>query len=829
MAGGKPIKISILANAQKAIAETNKLKSALGDLGSATGASKLKNGLKNVAKGVALGAGAAIVAVGALAVSTAKDLMRVERLGAQTTAVIKATGGAAGRSKTQVDAMADRLEAMTGAERETVTEGQNMLLTFKNIKGKQFDAATKAALDMGVAMNKGSLQGLDLSKTSIQLGKALNDPVKGISALSKVGVSFNEQQKEQIKRMTEAGDVAGAQGVILKELQGEFGGAAAAAGKTTEGMMAKVQNSFGNIAEEVFGFILPLLQKLLGFVTAKVLPALEKFGTWLKGDGAVQAKAFGDQFKTNVLPTLKAFGEFLMGTVVPAVAAFGKFLISNGKAVLIAVGVIATLVAGYRAYIAVQKIIVATMAVANALHLKSVATWVAEKAAIVATTIASKAQSAALLAMYAGQFIAAQARTLVGWVAQTAALIANRVAAAAVVAGQFLLRGAMIAATAAQWLFNAAMTANPIGIVIALVAALVAGLVWFFTKTKAGQAIVTAVWSGIQTAISAVVSWWQNTALPTIKAVWTGITAAFQAGKDAVGRFMNAAWNVIKKVWSFTPLGLIVTNWGKIMAFFKSIPGKVKAFFTQAINFVKAAWSYSPLGLIINNWSRIMAFFRGIPGKVKAVFGNAVAWLVRAGLNILIGMRRGVEAGWRGVSGFLSGIPGRVRGFLGSAGSILYNAGSSIINGFLNGLQSAWGAVTNFVSGIANWIRDHKGPIAYDRRLLIPAGQAIMNSLRSGLADGISPLKRTLNRVTSVITGTDLGSLSTEVNVASGRINTNLAIERQGASGVSGSGTPLSVTVEFEKTGDPLIDTLIEMLRKRVRVNGGNVQAVLGT
>lgn len=746
MAGGKPIKISILANAQKAIAETNKLKGALSDLGNATGASKLKNGLKNVARGVAVGAGALIAGVGVLAVSTAKDLMRIERLGAATSNAIKATGGAAGRSKGQVDAMAQQLERMTGAEAESITEGQNMLLTFKNIKGDQFDAATKAALDMGVAMNKGSLQGLDLSKTSIQLGKALNDPVKGISALSKVGVSFNAQQKEQIKRMAEAGDVAGAQGIILKELQGEFGGAAAAAGKTTEGMIAKVQNSFGNMAEEVFAFILPLIAKIGEWIQTKALPALQKFGDWMRSDGVVYIRQFGDAFSQNVFPVLKQLGAVLTGTVIPAIVNLGTWIVKNRDWLSAIAVTILTAVAGFKAFVAVMAIV----------------------------------------------------------------------------------RGAIAAAAAIQAVWNIALAANPIGIIILAVAALVAGLVYFFTQTKTGQKIVQTVWKAIQTAINAVVSWWQNTALPIIQAVWTSITTAFQQGKDAVGRFMKAAWDIIKRVWSFTPLGLIVTNWGKIMAFFRGIPGKVRAFFTQAINFIKTIWRYTPLGLIVSNWGRIMSFFQGIPGKVGRVFGSAVRWLVGAGRAVMSGLRSGVVAGWNTVWGFLTGLKGRIGGAIGNAGSILYNAGRAILTGLLSGLKSAWGAVTSFVGGIADWIAANKGPIAYDKRLLIPAGRAIMDGLRKGLEDEISPLKRTLNAVTSVITGTDLGTLSTEVSVASGRINGAIAIERQGVS-AGGSGVGLNVSVEFEKTGDPLIDTLIEMLRKRVRVNGGNVQSVLGT
>ena len=230
--------------------------------GDLTALKKASSGVGKVLGGVGVVGAAAFAAVGTVAIQTTKDLMRVERLGAQTEAVLKATEGAAGRTQKQVDALATKLERMSGAEAETVTEGQNMLLTFKNIKGKQFDQATKAMLDMGVAMNKGSLEGLDLKSTSVQMGKALNDPIKGITALSKVGVSFTGKQKKMIERMMEAGDVAGAQGVILKELGGEFGGAAKAAGSTTEGMFAKIKNTFGNIAESTLSFVLPMLQNV---------------------------------------------------------------------------------------------------------------------------------------------------------------------------------------------------------------------------------------------------------------------------------------------------------------------------------------------------------------------------------------------------------------------------------------------------------------------------------------------------------------------------------------------------------------------------------------
>jgi phage-related minor tail protein len=104
-----------------------------------------------------------------------------------------------------------------------------MLLTFTNIKDKVLDAATAVSVDMAQAL------GGDPKSQAIALGKALNDPIKGITALTRVGVTFTDEQKAQIQAMQEAGDMAGAQTVIINELNKEFGGSAKAAADATGG------------------------------------------------------------------------------------------------------------------------------------------------------------------------------------------------------------------------------------------------------------------------------------------------------------------------------------------------------------------------------------------------------------------------------------------------------------------------------------------------------------------------------------------------------------------------------------------------------------------
>ena len=171
-----------------------------------------------------------------------------------------------------------------------------MLLTFTKIGKAIFPQATEAALDMAQKF------GGDATSQAVILGKALNDPIKGISALTRIGVQFTDAQKEQIKSMVEAGDVAGAQKVILGELQTEIGGVARAAGTTLSGKLEILKNKFGNIKEEIGGALIPVITDLVTKVSDGIGPAFD----WLKQNG------------DKLLPVLAAIGAMILAAVVPA-------------------------------------------------------------------------------------------------------------------------------------------------------------------------------------------------------------------------------------------------------------------------------------------------------------------------------------------------------------------------------------------------------------------------------------------------------------------------------------------------------------------------------
>lgn len=186
------------------------------------------------------------------------------RVMAQTEAVIRSTGGAAGYTAEGIAQLASEIQKTTPIADEAAQSGINMLLTFTNIGRDVLPQATQAMVDMATAMNGGVTPGAEeLSNTAIQLGKALNDPVQGVTALRRVGVSFNDDQIALIENLVNTNRGLEAQKMVLNELGKEFGGSAAAQAKTFEGQLKMVQNGFNDFQESVGHTVIPALTYLM--------------------------------------------------------------------------------------------------------------------------------------------------------------------------------------------------------------------------------------------------------------------------------------------------------------------------------------------------------------------------------------------------------------------------------------------------------------------------------------------------------------------------------------------------------------------------------------
>lgn len=250
-------------------------------------------GMKAVAGG-ALAAGAAIGGLGAFLIQGVKDAASYQTLQAKTAAVLKSTGNAAGTSVKAIQAHAASLESLSGVDEELYINSQNVLATFTGVqnkvgKGNQiFDRATVAIGDMSAAL------GTDLQASTIHVGKALNDPIKGITALQRVGVNFTKSQKDQIKAMVESGNKMGAQKLILAELNKEFGGAAKAAGSGFAGSLARAKDALSDAGRAIGQQLLPHVTKLADWLATKGIPATI---AWAKETGP------------KLVPVLKAAGS----------------------------------------------------------------------------------------------------------------------------------------------------------------------------------------------------------------------------------------------------------------------------------------------------------------------------------------------------------------------------------------------------------------------------------------------------------------------------------------------------------------------------------------
>lgn len=235
---------------------------------------------------------------------------------AQVESALASMGPVAGRTADQLSEMAGQLQkTSTFDDDEILKKVTANLLTFGNVQGEVFDKAQQAAVDLSARL------GQDLQSSAIQLGKALNDPVKGVTALQRVGVSFTESQKEMIEKMVEAGDTAGAQKLILGELEKQFAGAAQAARDAAPG--SDTVDAWREFQETVGELVLNVLPPLTDILTT-VLNAFNSLSpevqTLVVG-GVALAAALGP-IVTVVGAVVTGFGALmpLIGAAIPIVA-----------------------------------------------------------------------------------------------------------------------------------------------------------------------------------------------------------------------------------------------------------------------------------------------------------------------------------------------------------------------------------------------------------------------------------------------------------------------------------------------------------------------------
>lgn len=210
--------------------------------------------MQRLGVGLSAGVTAPIAALGATSV---KAFMDHEKAVAGMEAALASMGDRAGFTSQQLQDMANQLELSQAVDAdEVLSKVTANLLTFGNVANDEFARAQQAAVDLSARL------GQDLQSSAIMVGKALNDPVQGLTALRRVGIQLTDEQEGLIKSFVATGDVAKAQGIILEELARQFGGQAAAQAATLDGQLRQLNLAWGAFQEQI------------GAVVAQVLPPL---------------------------------------------------------------------------------------------------------------------------------------------------------------------------------------------------------------------------------------------------------------------------------------------------------------------------------------------------------------------------------------------------------------------------------------------------------------------------------------------------------------------------------------------------------------------------
>ena len=288
---------------------------------------KLKKFGKNIqktGKSLTTGLTLPILALGAASV---KAFDEQQKAIAQVEAGLKSTAGTVGFTSKELQKMAADLQKTTLFGDEEILKGATaQLLTFTNITGKEFAKTQKIALDLATRLDG------DLKSASIMLGKALNDPVANLSALSRAGIQFSTEQKETIKSLVETNRLADAQTIILAELEKQYGGSAEAAAAAGMGPIKQLQNELSDLSEQI---------------GQRLIPYIKTFVTWIKGL-AEKFDGLSESQKDSIVkwglilaalgPTLIIIGKMATGisALIPIVKSLTAAIAANPSILLAA-------------------------------------------------------------------------------------------------------------------------------------------------------------------------------------------------------------------------------------------------------------------------------------------------------------------------------------------------------------------------------------------------------------------------------------------------------------------------------------------------------------
>lgn len=722
---------------------------------------------------------------------TLQDLQRIETINAQTSATIKSTGGAAGVSASEIADLASSIENLTATEGELVQEGANTLLTFTNIKNAAgegndiFNQATLAVTDYSRAM------GTDMQAASIQVGKALNDPIKGVSALSKAGVQFTDQQKEMITAMVEAGDVAGAQKIILGELNTQFGGSGAAYAETTAGKIALLGHAWGNFGETLLGAVAPALGQFAEIGTNAInwvteSPGMAAFSGWLGGlPGLVGAAASGLAGIFDIL----ANGDFT-GPL------FGTFDEDSGL-----VDFLFRVREGFQNLGALAGPIIASIAPAFAQlgpAIGGVLPMLSPLGLVFQALLPVLPQIGAMVAVLAVQLSGMLGAAL----AQVAPLFGMLVSTMSGVFIQVIpLVVQLVTMLSAALGQVVPVVSGVLAALMPLIATLITQLAPIFTQlVTAVLPPVIQILGMVAAAIGPLIQVIAGLLIPIIQALLPVVVTVFSVIAQVITSAMQIVQGIIQVV-----TGIITGNWRAVWAGIQNILSGV---WNAIVTLVRGALSI--VGSVISGGLNAAAGVVGsILGSIAGTFSSIFGGIGRA-----VGDTIGT------VVGFFTSLPGKIMGALSGAGSWLYNVGADIVRGLQNGVASLAGSIGNFfLSLLPGWIvGPFKAALGISSPSKVFAGYG--ENIGEGIIQGVSGMKEAVNAaVGSLVSVPAVGAVGAAVAVAATNAVTAVPVGRRGAA-AERPGESYTFTGPLFGSAEQIVDE-IQKRKRRANVLAG--------
>lgn len=603
----------------------------------------------------------------------------------------------------------------------TLKAAQAQLGTFA-LTADQVKTLTPALADM-IANNKGYNA---TAQDGVQIANLLGKVMTGsATALSKYGVTMTDAQKKVLQE----GSASEKAAMAAKVLEANFGGINKALADTPQGKMTILQHeiaglktSVGNDLIAAFGgvggAVIKMVQAVEPLITAffdkvaalaeKIGPPLEKvFGAVADKISKINFSGFTGQLSglsgpiaavTGLLGAAGLGGALSGLSGVPVIGGllskFGGVLSGLGGPVTLVIGALAGLIA-------------------TSPQLRS------EFGTMLRNVFVSLQQ--------AFQMLQPSIQTLMTALSQLAAAVMP-------------------------------VITNLVGQIIPLLTPIISTLVGALVPAIQGiLTVVTTVIQAITPAIQGV--------QPVVTAVVAAITAVIQALMPVISQISSLITDVVAAI---TPViqglePLVTTVVQAITSVIQALVPVIQALAPFVSTIISAIVGFIS-STLLPTIQAMLPFIQGIIGGITMVVRGIVN-VIQGVINLVTGLINGnwsqawngfsqiVHGVVQGVLGFLGGIGSAIIGIFAGAGTWLWNAGASIINGLLNGLKSAFEHVKSFVSGIGDWIVKHKGPLSYDKVMLRPAGQAIMQGFDKSLKAGWKDVQKTVNGMNAQING----------------------------------------------------------------------------